>query len=112
MLSLGIQGKTALVAGSTQGIGFAAAEALASLGANCVLISRNEEKLKSAAARLDTAQGQKHSYLVADFQKPDVVESVVSNFLQNHNIDILVNNTGGPAGGPITDATPEQFLAA
>jgi len=112
MLSLGIKGKTALVAGSTQGIGFAAAEALASLGANCVLISRNEEKLKSAAARLDTAQGQQHSYLVADFQKPETVESVVSNFLKGHSIDILVNNTGGPAGGPITDATPEQFLAA
>ena len=112
MLSLGIQGKTALVAGSTQGIGFAAAEALASLGANCVLISRNEEKLKSAAARLDTAQGQQHSYLVADFQKPESVESVVSNFLKGHNIDILVNNTGGPAAGPVADATPEQFIAA
>ena len=112
MLSLGIQGKTALVAGSTQGIGFAAAEALASLGANCVLISRNEEKLKSAAARLDTAQGQQHSYLVADFQKPESVESVVSSFLKDHNIDILVNNTGGPAAGPVADATPEQFMAA
>jgi len=112
MLSLGIQGKTALVAGSTQGIGFAAAEALASLGANCVLISRNEEKLKSAAARLDTAQGQQHSYLVADFQKPESVESVVSSFLKDHNIDILVNNTGGPAAGPVADATPEQFIAA
>jgi len=112
MLSLGIQGKTALVAGSTQGIGFAAAEALASLGANCVLISRNEEKLKSAAARLDTARGQQHSYLVADFQKPESVEGVVSSFLKDHNIDILVNNTGGPAAGPVADATPEQFIAA
>lgn len=112
MLSLSIKGKTALVAGSTQGIGFAAAEALASLGARCILISRNEEKLKAAVARLDATQGQEHSYLVADFQKPETVESVVSAFLQNNTIDILINNTGGPAGGPITDAAPEQFLAA
>lgn len=112
MLSLSVKGKTALVAGSTQGIGFAAAEALASLGARCILISRNEEKLKTAVARLDTAQGQEHSYLVADFQKPEMVEAVVHTFLQSNTIDILVNNTGGPAGGPVTDATPEQFLAA
>jgi len=112
MLSLSVKGKTALVAGSTQGIGFAAAEALASLGARCVLISRNEEKLKAAIGKLDNTQGQQHSYLIADFQKPEMVEAVVRTFLQSNTIDILVNNTGGPAGGPITDATPEQFLAA
>lgn len=112
MLSMNLSGKTALVAGSTQGIGFASAQALASLGANCVLIARNEEALKAALAKLETAAGQQHSYLVADFSNPANVQEAVSGFVQNNTIHILVNNTGGPAAGPIVDAAPENFLQA
>lgn len=112
MLSMNLSGKTALVAGSTQGIGFASAQALASLGANCVLIARNEEALKAAVAKLETAAGQQHSYLVADFSNPANVQEAVSGFVQNNTIHILVNNTGGPAAGPIVDAAPENFLQA
>jgi 3-oxoacyl-[acyl-carrier protein] reductase len=112
MLSMSLKGKTALVAGSTQGIGFASAEALASLGANCVLIARNEDALKQAVAKLDTAQGQTHQYLVADFSQPTNVEAVVSAFVKNNTVHILVNNSGGPAAGMIADAKPDQFLAA
>jgi len=112
MLSLSLAGKTALVAGSTQGIGLASAQALASLGAGCVLISRNEEKLKEALKTLDTTNGQRHSYLVADFQQPEQVRSVVAAFVKQQSIDILINNSGGPAGGPITEAKPEDFLNA
>lgn len=112
MLSMTLSGKTALVAGSTQGIGFASAQALASLGANCVLIARNEEALKVAVAKLETASGQQHSYLVADFSNPANVQEVVAAFVQRNAIHILVNNTGGPAAGPIVDAKPENFLQA
>lgn len=112
MLSMNLSGKTALVAGSTQGIGFASAQALASLGANCVLIARNEEALKAAVAKLETAAGKQHSYLVADFSNPANVHEAVSGFVQNNTIHILVNNTGGPAAGPIVDAAPENFLQA
>ncbi len=112
MLSMNLSGKTALVAGSTQGIGFASAQALASLGANCVLIARNEEALKAAVAKLETAAGQQHSYLVADFGNPANVQEAVSGFVQNNTIHILVNNTGGPAAGPIVDAAPDNFLQA
>lgn len=112
MLSMNLSGKTALVAGSTQGIGFASAQALASLGANCVLIARNEEALKAAVAKLETAAGQQHGYLVADFSNPANVQEAVSGFVQNNTIHILVNNTGGPAAGPIVDAAPENFLQA
>lgn len=112
MLSMNLSGKTALVAGSTQGIGFASAQALASLGANCVLIARNEEALKAAVAKLETAAGQQHSYLVADFSNPANVQEAVSGFVQNNTIHILVNNTSGPAAGPIVDAAPDNFLQA
>ncbi|MFN4246407.1 MAG: SDR family oxidoreductase [Flavipsychrobacter sp.] len=112
MLSMNLSGKTALVAGSTQGIGFASAQALASLGANCVLIARNEEALKAAVAKLEAAAGQQHCYLVADFSNPANVQEAVSGFVQNNTIHILVNNTGGPAAGPIVDAAPDNFLQA
>jgi len=112
MLSLSLKGRTALVGGSTQGIGLASAQELAELGANCILISRSEEKLQQAVATLDTAQGQQHSYLVADFAQPEQVREVVAAYVSNKNITILINNTGGPAGGPVVDAKPESFIAA
>lgn len=112
MLSTDLSGKTALIGGSTQGIGLASAQALAEMGANCVLISRNETKLAEAVTTLSISKGQKHQYLVADFQHPEQVEKVVSAFVANNTIDILINNTGGPAGGPILNATPDAFLLA
>lgn len=112
MLLLDIKGRTALVAGSTQGIGFAAAQQLASLGANCVLIARNENALQQAINQLDTKSGQQHNYLVADFQQPGQVEAVVNNYTRDNTVHILVNNSGGPAAGPIVDAAPTAFLQA
>jgi 3-oxoacyl-[acyl-carrier protein] reductase len=112
MLSLDLTGKTALVGGSTQGIGLASAQALASLGARCVLVSRNEEKLKQAVMTLDFRYGQPHTYLVADYAYPEQVRSAVAGFVKDNTIHILVNNSGGPAGGPIMNAKPEEFLQA
>ena len=112
MLSLDLTGKTALVGGSTQGIGLASAQAMASLGARCVLISRNEEKLKQAVLTLDARAGQKHSYLVADYSNVQQVQDAVAGFVANNPVHILINNTGGPAGGPVTAAKPEEFINA
>ena len=109
---LDLTGKTALVGGSTQGIGLASAQALASLGARCILISRNEEKLQQAVKTLDIKAGQKHGYLVADYANPDMVRDVVTAFVKDNTVHILVNNSGGPAGGPASKAKPEEFLAA
>jgi len=107
-----LTGKTALVGGSTQGIGLASAQALADMGARCVLISRNEEKLKSAVGTLNTRAGQQHSYLVADYSNPEQVRDVVAAFVQHNTVHILINNSGGPAGGPVSKAKPEEFIAA
>lgn len=112
MLSLNLSGKTALVGGSTQGIGLATAQALAALGANCVLLARNEEKLKTAVATLAKTDEQRHSYLVADYTNADQVRETVAGYVAENQVHILVNNSGGPAGGPITNAKPEDFLAA
>lgn len=112
MLQLDLTGKTALVGGSTQGIGLASAQALAAMGARCVLISRNEEKLKEAVKSLDVKAGQQHSYLVADYTQPEQVREAVSAFVKDNTVHVLVNNSGGPAGGPVSKAKPEEFLAA
>jgi 3-oxoacyl-[acyl-carrier protein] reductase len=112
-MNLDLTGKKAMVCGSTQGLGFASAVELALLGAEVTLMARNEEKLKEAIKKLDTSFGQKHKYIVADFQSPEVVENSINNYLANKNIvNILVNNTGGPKGGNAVDAIPEEFLQA
>lgn len=111
-MQLSLAGKHALVGGSTQGIGLAIAQELALLGATCTLISRNEDSLKKAVQTLDTAGSQQHNYLVADYNDITSVKEVVAAYTQEHNIHILVNNTGGPPAGPVTDATPEAFLTA
>jgi 3-oxoacyl-[acyl-carrier protein] reductase len=112
MLSLDLTGRTALVGGSTQGIGLASAQELASMGATCVLISRNAGKLQEAVKTLDTGAGQQHSFLVADYAHPEQVREVVAAFVKDNPVHILVNNSGGPAGGPASNAKPEEFIAA
>lgn len=109
-MNLSLEGKNAIICGSTQGIGRAIAEELALLGANCTLIARNEDVLKTVVQSLDIALRQMHGYLVADFSKPDQLREIIENFIDGHDVHILVNNTGGPRGGPITEATEAAFL--
>ncbi|MBL7770470.1 MAG: SDR family oxidoreductase [Flavipsychrobacter sp.] len=111
-MQLSLENKTALVCGSTQGIGLAAARELALLGASCILLARNETSLKDAVNSLDTSRGQQHAFAVADFSSPDLVKHKIEEVLLNHTISILVNNTGGPKPGPIIDADTDQFLNA
>src|SRR5687767_6710189 len=109
-MNLSLEGKNAVVCGSTQGIGLAVAEELALLGANCTLIARNEETLKAAVHNLDIALRQQHNYLVADFSKPDEVEAAIEKHVKTTPVHILINNSGGPAAGPVIEATEEAFL--
>ncbi|MGF2413479.1 MAG: SDR family oxidoreductase, partial [Ferruginibacter sp.] len=111
-MNLDLSGKTALVCGSTQGLGYASAVELALLGCNVVLMARNEAKLIEAAKSLSKKEGQSHHYLVADFTNTATVKTVINEFAKNNTIHILVNNTGGPAGGPALSATTDEFLLA
>jgi 3-oxoacyl-[acyl-carrier protein] reductase len=111
-MNLNLEGKTAVVCGSTQGLGWASAAELALLGCNVVLFARNEESLKAAIANLHTGKGQQHSYLVADFNDTQKVKNVIDGYVKNNTVHILINNTGGPAGGPALNAKAEEFIAA
>ena len=114
MLNLNLEGKTALVGGSSQGIGRAAATVLASLGANIILLARNPEALESVKQELDTSKGQNHSIIATDMGKPHQMIEEVKKFLEKQKspVHILVNNTGGPAPGPVNEAKTEDFEAA
>lgn len=112
-MNLDLSGKTAMVCGSTQGIGKASAIELALLGANIVLVARNEESLKAALSDLDVSKGQKHDFLAVDFQTPNKLKEKVDNYVaSNGGVHILVNNTGGPPSGLIQNAKVEEFLQA
>ncbi|RYZ48869.1 MAG: SDR family oxidoreductase [Chitinophagaceae bacterium] len=111
-MNLSLDGKYAVVCGSSQGIGAAIANELALLGANCTLLARNEERLKAVVGNLATSRGQQHSYYAIDFSDMDAVRNTVQSITAEAPVHILVNNTGGPAAGPIVAATEDQFLQA
>lgn len=106
--------KSALVCGGSKGIGYASAIKLAEKGYIVTLLARNEDDLKKAIATLPTPNQQVHHYIAAD-----------SNDLENLKLQVnaktkeigqpflvLVNNSGGPAAGPIVNAKIEEFEAA
>lgn len=99
-------GKTALVCGASQGIGAAAAEALADLGCQVLLVARNKENLEAVRAQLS---GSGHEVLPCDFSNESDFQNLLTN-LKSRKIEILVNNSGGPKGGAILSAEPEEFL--
>lgn len=103
--------RTALVCGSSQGIGKAAAIELANQGATVTLIARNSETLKSVCAELPTPCSQIHGYLTADFNDVTQLKSIVeANLKSGSTYHILINNSGGPPGGNIIDANADEFL--
>lgn len=112
MIELSLKGKTALVCGSSQGIGLAVAKELAAAGATCILMAKNEAKLQQALKELSTAFQQEHSYVAADFRDAVAVEKTIAPITDKKTVHILVNNTGGPAPGPIVEARVAEFTDA
>ncbi len=112
-MNLSLEGRSALVCGSTQGIGRAAAHELALLGARIVLLARNEASLAATAAALPAVKSGPHTFLAADFSDPATVDAAAHKATgAGEPLHILVNNTGGPPGGPLQSASPEALLAA
>jgi 3-oxoacyl-[acyl-carrier protein] reductase len=102
-MDLGIRGKRALVLGSSRGLGLGTATALAAEGVDVVLSSRNQERLKVAAADLASRYGVRAFAVGCDLSSPDDVEALAQQApALLGGIDILVNNTGGPPAGDVT----------
>lgn len=111
-MNLSLRGKNALVGGSSKGIGKAAAFELAKMGANITLIARSSDLMTDIIHELDQEHGQHHDYLVADFRDSADLKKKIIGLVSRKHIHVLVNNTGGPAGGPIVEATEDQFQDA
>ncbi len=111
-MDLELNNKTAIVCGSTQGIGLGIAKELAQNGVNLILIARNEDLLKSTIQSL--YNNKKHRYICVDFGEPEKLKKKLGELLDSEKItvDILINNTGGPGGGPINLAESSEFLKA
>ncbi|MEN9549923.1 MAG: hypothetical protein RIR12_2514 [Bacteroidota bacterium] len=111
-MNLSLKNKTAVIGGSTQGIGLAIAEELALLGANCILLARNKSKLEECIQQLANDGAQQHQYAVADFGIPLQVQMAIHEITNNKPVHILINNTGGPPPGLISEAPSTSFTDA
>jgi 3-oxoacyl-[acyl-carrier protein] reductase len=108
-----LEGRRALVCGSSQGIGRAIAVHFADQGAEVILLARSEAELQRLCSQLGSQHRQRHAYLAADLAYPDrlkeLLEERVPELLPIH---ILVNNTGGPPGGLLYEAAPHELIKA
>lgn len=111
-MDLSLSGRRAVICGSTQGIGLGIARELAMLGADCILLARDKARLETVVSRLPYTNGQRHDFRVADFTNPDEVATAIKSILEDGPVHILINNTGGPAPGPITAAKTDAFSTA
>ena len=111
-MDFGLQGKVALVAASSRGLGRAVAEDLATEGAKLILCARGEEELNRTAAAL-RERGAEVEAVAADLSTEDGVDSVVSAGMNRFGpIDILVTNAGGPPSGPFETHDIEAWRSA
>lgn len=108
-----LDGKRALVCGASEGIGKSAAMSLAGQGASILLLARSPDKLAKTLANLPAKQGQNHAIVAADLGDTQKLETDVTEMLRREPpVHILVNNSGGPAPGLITQANQQDFADA
>lgn len=110
-MDLGLQGRVAIVAAASKGLGRAIAEELAAEGASVAICARGREALDAAAERMRESGGKVHA-VVADVAVPDEAARVVGEAERAFGrVDILVTNSGGPRSGrfeTLTEADWEQ----
>ncbi|MFN3307029.1 MAG: SDR family oxidoreductase [Candidatus Kapaibacteriota bacterium] len=99
-MKIDLAGKVALVCGASQGIGRAIAYQFAASGAELILVARSESKLKELSSDLTEITNKQHFYISCDISNIDELKKGVLGVLEKiGNVDILVNNTGGPPQG-------------
>ena len=124
MDNFSLQGKTALVCGATQGIGYATAQALAAAGARVILCGRNDEGLAKALEELpkvnqvsrgvntnaESVTTHQHEIMLVDHANPLAVEKAADALVARIGaVHILVVNTGAPEAGYLIDASTDEI---
>jgi len=110
---INLDGKTALVTGSTSGIGLAVATGLVNAGANVILNGfGNAQEIENIRANIQDQSGREILYSPADMTKPDEISDMIETAKAKFGmIDILVNNAGIQHVSPIEDFPPEKWDA-
>ena len=111
-MDLNLSGKHALVCGASEGIGRAAAYELALLGADVTVLARRADALQKVADALPRSGVQQHGWIAADVSKGDDLRIQIEALAAAKPVHILINNTGGPPGGPAQSAEVAAFLDA
>lgn len=111
-MDLSLRGRHALVCGASEGIGRAAAHELALLGADVTVLSRRAEALAGVVAALPRDDGQRHGFVAADVSAHDTFRAKIEALVAGKPVHVLVNNTGGPPGGPAHSADASAYLDA
>ncbi|WP_042455958.1 SDR family oxidoreductase [Neobacillus dielmonensis] len=112
-MDLNLKGKAAIVAASSQGLGFAIAERLIREGANVVISGRDESKLKQKAEILNGIGNGQAIYQKTDIKKSDDIKQLITFTKETFGrIDMLVNNAGGPPAGSFEELSDEEWQAS
>lgn len=107
-----LKGKTALITGSTSGIGLAIAKGMASAGANIVMNGFGDTETIESERKNIESLGVKAIHSGADMTKPDEITAMINEAEEEFGaIDILVNNAGIQYVSPIEDFPPEKWQA-
>lgn len=112
-MDLGLRERVALVCGASQGLGRAAAEALAAEGAKVALVARRSDALAEVAAAISRENKVEALPITADLVEPDACERAVRETVERFGrLDVLVANAGGPPPGPIDTITDDMWRQA
>ena len=111
-MNISLQGKKALVGGSSKGIGAAIAKQMAASGASVTLMARSEGRMQELIEEMDSSQGQQHQFLSVDFTDFEAYKTKITAYFENNTVDILVNNTQGPEGGGALEKKVEDYQNA
>jgi 3-oxoacyl-[acyl-carrier protein] reductase len=112
-VDLSLKGRTALVGGASQGMGYAIARLLAAEGARVAMVARRQEALEAAAQKIAADTGSETFAIAADIRRADecgrIVECALGRF---GRIDVLVNNDGAPPLGKLDSFDDAAWLRA
>ena len=107
-----LHGKHAMVCGASKGIGAATAKMMAKAGADVTVCARNESALNTLVEELNTLGSGNHTALKLDLEDTENLASTVNSLVESSGpIHILINNAGGPPGGPLMNNSVVDFEA-
>ena len=112
-MDLELNGKVAIIGGASKGLGRACADVLAAEGARLTICSRTAADLEQAATEIRAATGADVLTVPADLESYDSIKSLVQTTVDHYGqLDIMVNNSGGPPLARSETATEEQWATA